>query len=364
MIIKILYIDDKKSELALYGGLIEEFKESGHSLIVEQKVGTQFLKNPRVFDEDKPDLILVDFVFSDVDEQGHVLGMNGVTLSNQLRQKFPDVPIILFTREEYERGEGFPHSEAILACLDKTVLKEKIIPPGNSSTIYFLISMTVGYQQMRNCTPKDWANLMRLLNAPSESIELLKKANPPELSLQKKWSTFEAATWIRKTLMEFPGIFYDNIFSATYLGISIESFQKPNVKNFFIEGKYTGPFSDQKDLWWKARLHSIATAEMNESELKFPLRKGFVKFWERKFSEKLTLSVCNYKNDSPADTVCYLSRLPVMMKYSLRYNADNRPECMDEARVSFRSIKTRDDVNFDLFDEIATGIIEDRKLKP
>ena len=103
---------------------------------------------------------------------------------------------------------------------------------------------------------------------------------------------------------------------------------------------------------------------MIESEKKLPLRKSFVKYWERAFSQQLTPSVCNYKNDSPADTVCFLSGLPVMLKYSLHYDVDCRPEVMDEARVSFKSIQTRDDVDFDLFDEIASRIIEERKLKP
>ena len=53
-----------------------------------------------------------------------------------------------------------------------------------------------------------------------------------------------------------------------------------------------------------------------------------------------------------------------MLKYSLHYYIDNRPEAMDEARVSFKSIQDRDDVDFDLFDEIGKEIIRKRNLNP
>jgi hypothetical protein len=103
---------------------------------------------------------------------------------------------------------------------------------------------------------------------------------------------------------------------------------------------------------------------MDESEQKMPFRKGFSKYWERKFGEKLQQSKCIVKNDSPADTVCYLLKQPMMLKYSIRYYPDDRPDMMDEARVSFKAIQTRNDVNLALFDEIGIDIIKEKHLKP
>lgn len=51
-----------------------------------------------------------------------------------------------------------------------------------------------------------------------------------------------------------------------------------------------------------------------------------------------------------------------MFKYSIKYYPDNRPSVMDEARVSFKAIKTSDEVNFELFDSIGLEIIRKNKL--
>jgi hypothetical protein len=364
MNLNISYIDDEQTDLDRFANLIEEKSDSSYLLKVEKIIGTQLLENPTLLDTISPDLILVDFDFSNVDKSNNVLGMNGVTLSNLLRQKFQNVPIILLTRKLIERSEKFPHNEAILACIDDIAFKEDLIPPNNSELMRNLISISIGYNRLRTREPKNWLNLLEMISAPKSSIDLLKMSYPKEQAKSKTWTGFESAIWIRKILMAFPGILYDEIFAATYLGISIDSFRQPNIQSFFNVARYTGIFSEQKELWWKTKLHDTALAGMIDSEKKLPLRKGFVKYWERVFSEKLAASICNYKGDSPADTVCCLSGFPVMAKYSLHYNADCRPDVMDEARVSFKSIRTRDDVNFDLFDDVALEIIEKRKLKP
>jgi CheY-like chemotaxis protein len=364
MDLKILYFDDEKSDLERYGTLIEENSDSNYCLKVEGKLGTFLLKNINILDNISLDLILVDFDFSNVDSANEVLGMNGVALSNLLRQKLPNVPIILLTRKPIERSEVFPHNEAILACIDDIKFKEDLIPPNNSELIKNLISISIGYKKLRNCEPKNSPKLLEMISAPESSFEALKLSYPKDLAKRKIWTSFEATTWIRKILMNFPGILYDEIFTATYLGISLDSFREFEVQRFFNNARYTGVFSEEKNLWWKTKLLEIASQNMVDSEKSSPLRKGFIKFWERTTSQRLSPSVCEFKGDSPADTVCYLSKKPVMLKYSLRYDVDNRPDVMDEARVSFKSIKSRDDVNFDLFDEVAQEIINARNLRP
>ncbi len=363
MNINILYIDDQQSDLDRYGDFIEECPIPDYQFKVQTKVGTNISENPKILEEQNPDLIFVDFDFSNVDSANHVLGMNGATLSNLLRQKFPEVPIVLLTRETIEKSRDFPQSKEILACIDEIALKEHLIPP-DPKLINCLISLSVGYKSLRACENKNWNNLINLILAPSKSIEFLKKSYPIEYAKKNNWNAFEAAFWIRKILLKYPGIVYNDIFAATYLGISIDSFNKEEVKSFFSPALYQGIFVGEQELWWKTTLNDIVYEKMNDIERNLPLRKGFVKCWERTFGIILNPSVCNYKNDSPADTVCCLLNTPVMLKYSLRYFLDPRPDVMDEPRISFKAIQTRNDVNFDLFDEIGIDIIKERKLKP
>ena len=364
MNLNILYFDDEQSDLDRYGDLIDENSTSNYTLIVEKLLGTIVKKNPDILDNRSPDLILADFDYSHVDSNGDVLGMNGVTLSNLLRQKFPHVPIVLFTRKPYEQRTDFPHNEATLACIDDTKFKEDLIPPNHSNLIRYFISIALGYKKLRDTEPKNWDNLIALISAPETSYDFLKMSYPIEQAKRRTWTAFEAATWIRKILLKFPGIVYEPVFAATYLGITLDSFQLSEVQTFFNPARYYGVFSDENDRWWKTKLIELASQNMDETEKKLPLRKGFIKHWNRTHLQQLSPSVCEFKGDSPAETVCYLSQRPAMLKYSLHYHIDARPEVMDEARVSFVSLQRRDDVNFDLFDDIAKEIIAKRNLKP
>lgn len=364
MNINILYFDDEQPDLDRFGALIEENSSSHYNLIVEKIIGTMVKKNPNNLDNRSPDLILADFDYSHVDSEGDVLGMNGVTLSNLFRQKFPHVPIVLFTRKPYEQRADFPHNEAILACIDDTKYKEDLIPPNHSNLIRYLISIASGYKKLRETEPKNWDNLTALISAPESSYDLIKMSYPIEQAKRKTWTAFEAATWIRKILLKFPGIVYEPVFAATFLGITLDSFQVSEVQTFFNPARYYGVFSDENDRWWKSKLIELASQNMNDTEKNLPLRKGFIKYWNRTHSQSLTPSICEFKGDCPAETVCYLSKRPSLLKYSLHYHVDARPEVMEDARVSFKSIQTRDDVNFDLFDEVAKEIIAKRNLKP
>ena len=46
-----------------------------------------------------------------------------------------------------------------------------------------------------------------------------------------------------------------------------------------------------------------------------------------------------------------------MIRYSLGYKPDLRPEVMDNARVSFEAIRTSNEVDDDLFDPIGQEMI-------
>jgi hypothetical protein len=78
MEINILYIDDQQPELDRCRDLIEENSNSYDTLRVDGIIGTELFKNASLLDNKSPELILVDFDFSNVDSSNEVLGMNGV----------------------------------------------------------------------------------------------------------------------------------------------------------------------------------------------------------------------------------------------------------------------------------------------
>ena len=81
--------------------------------------------------------------------------------------------------------------------------------------------------------------------------------------------------------MKYPGLLYDEIHAATYLGISIDSFRRTDVQEFLNPARYSGVFSQEEALWWKTKLTDLATVDMVEDEAFLPLRKGFPLYWNR-----------------------------------------------------------------------------------
>lgn len=210
---------------------------------------------------------------------------------------------------------------------------------------------------------KNWENLFSAIGAPNDDFNDLIASYPTnQLSHDSSWSIFTTTSWIRKTLMKYPGILYDAVHAATCLGISVDCFNEESLQTFFNKSKYDGPFSKERNLWWKSKLLEVANNDMTDDEIFLPLRLGFSNFWVRIHNEPLLPSVCIWSNETPAECVCYILKKPVMFKYSIKYYPDNRPSVMDEARVSFKAIKTSDEVNFELFDSIGLEIIRKNKL--
>ena len=185
-------------------------------------------------------------------------------------------------------------------------------------------------------------------------------ANPP-ITSGEKWSVSEAADWIRKVLVKYPGLLYDPIHSATFLGVSRDAFLSEPIQEFFIGAKYSGVFSPPEGRWWKSKLQELAESIMIEKELDLFTWEGFSSAWERNKAVKIEKSECVFSGESPAEWVCYILKKPVKIEYSLLYKPDTRPTVMDEARVSFEAIRRCNGVNDELFDSIGQEMLEDIK---
>ncbi len=162
------------------------------------------------------------------------------------------------------------------------------------------------------------------------------------------WNPARLANWIRHTIVDYPGILYDPIYAATELRISIESFLSDAVQNIFSDAKYTGIFSPVEGRWWKQRLIKIAI----EYSGGYDYTEKFVEAFQKDKGIILNPSISIVRNETPADTVCYIYHEPVMFEYSVAYRPDNRPPIMDPARVSFKAIQQSDEVQSEFLDGV------------
>ncbi len=364
MVVKILYIDDDKRELKNYE---IKFRDDPRTKDRFKLITKNAPKNKGDYDalmKINPGLIFIDFELIKPDPNGDVIGISGVTLSAELRQKFPDVPIVLFTRKSVFKINDYLDIKQTLSSLDDIIYKNEVFKP-NSNLADSLHELAVGFKKLRNLKPKNWGNLLKVIGAPESEYDNLKLADPPFYSGQdSKWSVSKVAKWIRDTLLYYPGILYDPVHAATLLGVSEEVFLKEDIQEFFKRAKYSGIFSLPEGRWWKIKLSEIANAKMTKSEASMVIREAFPRLWKRMGKRHIERSKCIYSGGSPADWVCYILKKPVMIKYSLFYKPDSRPSVMDEARVSYKAIRTSNEVNDTLFDPIGRELLpEIRKMK-
>jgi CheY-like chemotaxis protein len=308
-----------------------------------------------------PELILVDLDLSSADGEGKVIDLNGLTLMTEIRQKFQKIPLILFTKRSIFESEISSVPENLLYTIDHVVYKEQV-SKHDPTLLDELYSLAEGYHKLSLIDKLNWDTIYDLLEASEEDYDSIKASSPPSLlTTGSPYLTIEVSKWIRKTLFEYPGILYDSLHAATFLGISETEFLSDIIQEYFLEAKYSGLFSipSVKNYWWKSKLSEIANENMNDDEAMMPLRKAFFINWKRIKGAELEIAKCVYSEESPAEWVCYVLKKPMMLKYSLLYHPDSRPEIMDEARVSFKAIITSNDVNDDMIDSMSKDILKD-----
>jgi len=361
MKIKTIYIDDDDRELKKYERKFEEDKRAKNRFEIvtinsQKKIGDLISE----VEKNNPELILVDFELDiPSPEDDVVIGISGAPLSTALREKFPDIPIVLFTRPTVFKIDQYPPK--VLSSLDEIIYKSDVFKEGGEE-LYILYELAIGFEKLRNAESKNWIDLLSVIKAPQSDHDSLKLSNPP-ITSGGEWSVSEAADWIRKTLIKYPGILYDPIHSATFLGISLDAFLSDPTQEFFTKAKYSGVFAPPEGRWWKSKLQEIAESIMDEKEMDLLTCEGFPLSWERTKETKIERSKCVFSGESPAEWVCYILKKPVMIKYSLSYKPDSRPSVMDEARVSFEAIRTSNYVNDDLFDPVGQEMLpEIRKM--
>ena len=354
MMVKTVYIDDEDKELKKWKRKFED-DERSKELFKVVSINSQ---KPTIDDllseikTTKPELILVDFDLSKP-KNDILIGISGTILSTALKEKFPDIPAVLFTRKNVFKIAKY--SRQALYSLDNVVYKNEVFQ-ASGDNLNQLHALAVGFKNLRKKQSSKWDDILKVLKAPQIDNDILKLSNPP-LPLGRNWSVSEVAEWIRNVLIKYPGILYDPIHSATFLGLSKDEFLSEKTKIIFTKVKYSSVFAPVKGRWWKSELRKIAISKMITKEKELPLHLGFPLALERISKKQVERSKCIYCNETPADWVCYILNEPVRIKYSLAYRVDPRPKVMDEARVSFKAIRTSNEVNDELLDPLGRDML-------
>ncbi len=364
MEVNVVYIDDQSHELRKWQAKFTTDSRAAGRFTVKTFNPP---KSPADYDrisEAAPELLLLDFNLDIPDENGQVIGISGVTLSTELRQKFREVPIVLFTRKSVFNIQDYTRIRETLSSIDEIVYKQEVFKT-DSTTVDDLYNLAIGCRRLRDQTNRSWNDLLRLLGASRSDSDLLEQSNPPVVP-RIRWSAAAVASWIRDIVLTFPGILYDALHAATFLGVSKDGFLSESVQSAFAPAKYAGIFAPPEGRWWRSKLQTVAYSMMNKRERELLVRHGFPIAWERSKGVSIDRAKCIFSGESPADWVCHILKEPVMIKYSLSYDADDRPAVMDEARVSFEAVGTSNDFDERRVDALGRELIPAvrRMLKP
>lgn len=300
-----------------------------------------------------PDLFLVDYELDKVQDDGTEAGYLGGTLATAIRERLPEYPIVLITRRNLVVWQNSRRIVEASQTFDDVVYKGDI----DEDPAYIIKKLTLiaeGFRILRESEKKDWKALLTVLGATEDEGRLLREAAPPP----SDWQVLEAARWIQRVVLTYPGILYDPLHAATLLGIERVAFLDERVQRLVDGAKYCGIFAAPEGRWWRMRLIAAAQELISEENIEGAINHAFPKAFQKRYEEELAPAKCIHSGATPADWVCYILNEPVKMEYSLVYHPDTRPAVMDDARVSFKAIRESNEVHDELFDAESARLLE------
>ncbi|MCX8033774.1 MAG: response regulator [Thermodesulfovibrio sp.] len=108
---KIMVVDDEKNILMLYQS---ELEDEGYEVVAANS-GKEALE---LFDKEKPDLVTLDIMMPDID---------GIQVLRQLKEKNPNIPVIMLTAYDYRDDFSIWASDAyVVKSSDLGSLKDTI----------------------------------------------------------------------------------------------------------------------------------------------------------------------------------------------------------------------------------------------
>lgn len=349
MTIRALYIDDEIDRPGRDAQKIRELL----AVPGELEVNLQYPPKSFIGFDTNFDVVLVDLDLSTPMPDGGVVGYFGTTLASEIRMRNPSSPIILITRPNVISGK----TQLLLddVGIDYIVYKDDI----NKDPLKVrakILSLCNGFAELAHAQSQDWPTLVNLMGADEEEAKSLREAAPP---MEKgKWDIPQTSRWIRNIILEYPGILYDELTSATRLGISTASFNLPAVQGLFERAKYTGVFNSYRQCWWRGRLFYIAQQLILKHTIQGSIPEKFRVAFQKEYGLELEPSICVFDGEPTADWVCYILNQPVKQRNSIPYYPDRRPAVMDQAKVSFKAIRKSGDFDETLVDAQSYEIVK------
>jgi hypothetical protein len=131
--------------------------------------------------------------------------------------------------------------------------------------------------------------------------------------------------WLWNSILRFPGAILNQTASASFLNIDVDQFyENKKLQNLFKKAKYTGPFSEMQNFWWRDDLEGILFDSACENGLQLAKKKGF---------KRINNCKCSVDPSKSAGYYCMITEKPVSAENSCS-NINWFPSGADLARIS------------------------------
>jgi hypothetical protein len=281
-----------------------------------------------------PGLIMIDQILTNTSGM-----VRGSTLAVSLRAVRPGVPVVGVTAVDFETIAELQKDQFLeFFCLDDLQSGERIAD---------LYAIADGFRQvvaLRKFS-KDRERLkkqvVKLIDCPTEDIDLLSQCLPGDLL-----GTWDAETphtftrWIWHTLAGQPGFLYDDLETATALGLTLSGLAR--VERQLRVCEYKGVLtSPARRRWWISRVRAQVRQRFH-ADVTQPLWKLGRQLLPAKSAKYL--SRCHGRQREPdcvpdvvafEDELCR-DRVQVRSEDTQPLNTDNPPIGFEQRRVFFR----------------------------
>jgi hypothetical protein len=250
-----------------------------------------------------PDLVTIDHILDNAATGIHPVFSRGSTIAEAIKEKWPECPVI---------GVTAVANIATINVRTKRVYDDLF--PFHHFSKYFdrINGIATGFASAAKAQT-DLDKLIKLLRPPKDECDRLRAALTTDLKKEPDASVpSRMYRWVAR-LMDRPGFLFDDLWSATFLGLNVSGFEKVGAK--FEDAQYTGIFErPDEPRWWSSQLSELLYQHVqpNPGELSWHVGRR----WSG-IKDHFSSCHCCKKEALPPETVAFLDESPKALQRAM-----------------------------------------------
>lgn len=322
---KILWIDDGPERCKFARNLEEESELRVDFRDIKDKDLAEYL--PAVLRSRQPALAIIDHVLDKTVSEKRVFE-TGASVAEVLRHKWPSCPIMCVTAvgkmESIDERTRRLYDDIFLITEFETVLPRFRV-------------IARDFRRVSSSRFRKPDGLLRLLDVPKPDRQRLLAVLPDDLKTDFSDRSLASRlyAWVQHILLEHAGFLYDDLWTATFLGITPKAFAR--VEKRFSDAAYKGVFAfPNRTRWWASTLSEILyrLCPPQPGEMPWEVGRRLKGVTRRDYSK---CYICR-KHSPPPQTVGYLDassdeRQPMHLECTVSHPRFKKEMFFEEIRM-------------------------------